>query len=294
MNDNTTDSAPHKPRVKTPHWGVLAVLGALLIGATAAYWLHASAHESTDDAAIEAHAIPISSKVAGQLLEVNVDDNQHVEKGAPLARIDPRDYQVKLDQAEAEMEAAKADAARAAADAVRSAQLYERDDISRQAYEKAVADAEVLKARAELAAKKMSAAELDLTYTKITAPEAGKVTKKNAEIRAFVQIGQPLMAIVTDEVWVVANFKETQLTRVHPGQAVTVKVDAFPDLNLKAHVDSIQSGTGGRFSLLPAENATGNFVKVVQRVPVKIVFDGLPPGLMLVPGMSVEPTIHIK
>ncbi len=290
MNDTTSS----KPKVKRPHWGVLAGLGALALAGAVFYWIHSSAHETTDDATIEAHVLPVSSKVTGQILEVDVDDNQHVEKGALLARIDPRDYQVKLDQAGAELAAAKAEAARAAADAARSKQLFERDDVSRQVYDKAVADAEVFKARAELAAKKVSAAEMDLSYTRLTAPEAGKVTKKNAELRAFVQVGQPLMAIVTDQAWVVANFKETQLTRMRPGQKVTVEVDAFPGKELKAHIDSIQSGTGARFSLLPAENATGNFVKVVQRVPVKIVFDEPVTGLMLVPGMSVTPTVHLK
>ncbi|MDA8244898.1 MAG: HlyD family efflux transporter periplasmic adaptor subunit, partial [Elusimicrobia bacterium] len=187
-----------------------------------------------------------------------------------------------------------AEAARAEADAERTKQLYEKDNVSRQAYDKALADAGVMKARAELAEKKLAGAELDLSYTRITAPEAGKVTKKNAELRAFVQVGQPLLAIVTDEAWVIANFKETQLTRIRPGQEVTVEVDTYPGRKLKAHVDSIQSGTGSRFSLLPAENATGNFVKVVQRVPVKIVFDEPLGGLMLVPGMSVVPTVHLK
>lgn len=292
MNDINT--APAKTHIKRPHWGVIAGIAALIIAAGVSYWTYSASLETTDDAAIESHVLPISPKVAGQILQVDVDDNQHVEKGAVLARIDPRDYQVKLDQAEAELSAARADAARAAADAARSKQLFERDDISRQVYEKAVADAQVLKARTELAAKKVSAAEMDLSYTTLTAPEAGKVTKKNAELRAFVQVGQPLMAIVTDEAWVVANFKETQLTRMRPGQKVTVEVDAFPGRELKAHIDSIQSGTGARFSLLPAENATGNFVKVVQRVPVKIVFDEPVTDMMLVPGMSVTPTVHLK
>jgi membrane fusion protein (multidrug efflux system) len=292
MTEHTDISA--KPRAKRPHWGVLAGFGALALGAGAFYWAHSAAHESTDDAAIEAHVLPISSKVSGQVLEVAVDDNRHVEKGDLLVRIDPRDYQVKLDQARAELAAARADASRAAADAGRAKQLFDKDDISKQVYEKAVADADVLKARAEVADRKAYAAEMDLSYTRITAPEAGKVTKKNAELQAFVQVGQPLMAVVTDDVWVVANFKETQLTRMRPGQEVTVEVDAFPGRELKAHIDSIQSGTGARFSLLPAENATGNFVKVVQRVPVKIVFDEPVAGMTLAPGMSVTPTVHLK
>jgi membrane fusion protein (multidrug efflux system) len=293
MNDNET-AHNNRPRVKKPHWGVLAAIAAALAVAGGAYWIHAEGYESTDDAAIESHALPISSKVSGQILEVLVADNQHVNKGDLLLRIDPKDYLVKLDQAKAELDAARAEAARAAADAARAKQLLERDDVSKQVYDKAVADADVMKAKAELASKKVSAAELDLSYTSITAPEAGKITKKNAELRAFVQTGQSLMAVVTDDAWVVANFKETQLTRMRPGQKVTIEVDAFPGKELKGHIDSIQSGTGARFSLLPAENATGNFVKVVQRVPVKIVFDEPVGDLMLVPGMSVVPTVHLQ
>ncbi len=296
MTENTagTNTVSPKTRVKKPHWSVLVAAGAIMLAAAAAYLHYAEAHESTDDASIETHVIPISAKVSGQIQTVSVKDNQHVEKGAALIEIDPRDYQVKLDQARAEFSAGRAEAQRAVSDAERARQLFDRDDLSRQAYEKAVADAEVLKARALLAEKKAAAAELDLSYTRITTPEAGKVTRKNAEIRSYVQVGQPLLAIVTDEVWVLANFKETQLTRMRPGQNVTIKVDAFPGRTLNGHIDSIQSGTGARFSLLPAENATGNFVKVVQRVPVKIVFDEPVADLMLVAGMSVEPTVHLK
>jgi membrane fusion protein (multidrug efflux system) len=292
MNNNET--AQQKPGLKRPHWWVTAAAAAVLIAAGAAYWVHSSAYEATDDAAIESHALPVSSKVPGQILEVYVSDNQRVKKGDLVARIDPKDYQVRLDQVRAELDAANAEAARAKADAARTKQLFDRDDVSKQVYDKAVADADVMKARAVLASKKVAAAELDLSYTTITAPETGKITKKNAETRAFVQAGQSLMAVVTDDVWVIANFKETQLTHMRPGQEVSVEVDAYPGRPLKGHVDSIQSGTGARFSLLPAENATGNFVKVVQRVPVKIVFDEQPTDMMLVPGMSVVPTVHLK
>jgi membrane fusion protein (multidrug efflux system) len=292
MNDNET--TPQKSRSKKPNWKVLAAMAVVLAAAGVAYWIYSSAYESTDDAEIESHALPISSDVSGQILNVLVDDNQHVKKGNLLVHIDPRTYQVRLDQAKAELDTARAEAARAASDAGRAKQLLDSDDISKQVYDKAIADADVMKARAELASKQVAAAELDMLHTIITAPETGKVTKKNAELRAFVQVGQPLMAIVTDDVWVVANFKETQLTHMRPGQQVSVEVDAFPGRALKAHIDSIQSGTGARFSLLPAENATGNYVKVVQRVPVKIVFDDPVMDLGLVPGMSVVPTVHLK
>jgi membrane fusion protein, multidrug efflux system len=138
-------------------------------------------------------------------------------------------------------------------------------------------------------------AQLQLSYTKIYAPEAGRVTRKAVEVGALVQIGQPLMAVVPGEVWVTANFKESQIGTIKPGQSVEVNVDAYSDKTFKGHVDSIQAGTGARFSLLPAENATGNYVKVVQRIPVKIVFDEPPdPQHLLAPGMSVVPQVKVK
>jgi membrane fusion protein (multidrug efflux system) len=138
-------------------------------------------------------------------------------------------------------------------------------------------------------------AKLNLSYTKIYAPESGRVTRKSVEPGDYVQVGQTLFSIVPDNVWVVANFKETQLRYMRPGQPATIKVDAYPDKVFKGHVDSIQAGSGAAFSLLPPENATGNYVKVVQRVPVKIVFDQPPdPAHPLGPGMSVEPEVKVR
>ena len=153
-----------------------------------------------------------------------------------------------------------------------------------------VAHADVKRAKAEV-----DQARLNLSYTKIYAPADGFVTKKSIEIGQFVQTGQRVMALVSKDLWVTANFKETQLTNMRPGQAVEIEVDAYPDLQLHGHVDSIQQGTGSRFSLLPPENATGNFVKVVQRVPVKIVFDNLQDtgDVVLAPGMSVVPDVDV-
>ena len=154
----------------------------------------------------------------------------------------------------------------------------------------ATAKAEVTRAQAAL-----HQAELNLAYTKVLAPMAGRVTKRGVEPGDVIQRGQALTNLVADPPWVVANFKETQLVRMKPGQPVRVRVDAFPSLRLKGHVDSIQPGSGARFALLPPENATGNYVKVVQRVPVKIVLDGLDAVTMqeLGAGMSVEPTVDV-
>jgi membrane fusion protein (multidrug efflux system) len=138
-------------------------------------------------------------------------------------------------------------------------------------------------------------AELNLSYTQVKVQESGYVTRKTVEAGAYVQPGQALLALVPRDVWVVANFKETQLTHMRPGQPVTVEVDAYPHLKLTGHVDSIQSGSGARFSLFPPENATGNYIKVLQRVPVKIVFNNLTrTDLVLGPGMSVEPKVRVK
>jgi membrane fusion protein (multidrug efflux system) len=140
----------------------------------------------------------------------------------------------------------------------------------------------------------LDSAELRLSYTKIFAPADGRVTRKNVEPGSYVQTGAALLAIVPPETWVIANFKETQLDEMRPGQPVDIRIDAYPSLDLHGRVESIQSGTGSRFSLLPSENATGNFVKVVQRVPVKIVFTDLPKDAPeFSPGMSVVPTVHV-
>lgn len=152
-----------------------------------------------------------------------------------------------------------------------------------------------LQGEVESARAALRQAELNLEYTKVYAPDDGRVTRKSAEKGAYVQLGQAFMAIVPKEVWIVANFKETQLAHMKPGQPVRIRVDAYPDAEFQGRVDSIQSGTGARFSLLPPENATGNFVKVVQRVPVKIVLDSEPDGRhLLAPGMSVEPRVTVK
>jgi membrane fusion protein (multidrug efflux system) len=160
-----------------------------------------------------------------------------------------------------------------------------------------VRHADVIALRAGIAQARASVeqAELALSYTRIYAPESGYITRKSVEPGDFVQPGQPLLALVSDRLWVVANFKETQLTLMRPGQPVTLKLDAFPQLRLRGRVESFQSGTGAAFSLLPAENATGNYVKVVQRVPVKIVLDEAPPaGYRIGPGMSVEPEVKVR
>jgi membrane fusion protein (multidrug efflux system) len=152
-----------------------------------------------------------------------------------------------------------------------------------------------LHGQASQAQADLTQAELNLARTDVRAPQAGWITQRNVEMGNYVAAGTTIFSIVTPDVWVTANFKENQLARMHPGDSVDISVDAYPQLHLKGHVDSVQLGSGSKFSAFPAENATGNFVKIVQRVPVKIDIDsGLDPNLPLPLGISVEPTVHVK
>ncbi len=152
-----------------------------------------------------------------------------------------------------------------------------------------------LEAQVGLARAQLDQASLNLEWTRVTAPQEGWVTRRNVEMGNDVQAGQALLALVTPEVWITANFKESQLDRMRPGQRVDIGVDAYPSLHLVGHIDSIQLGSGSRFTAFPPENATGNYVKIVQRVPVKIAIDsGLPPGLRLPLGLSVTPVVRVR
>jgi membrane fusion protein (multidrug efflux system) len=222
-------------------------------------------------------------------------------------------------EAAAALSAAEAESRRRASDVKRYTAMG-TDGVSEQQLETAQAAADVADRQRGAAAKKVAASEADLNvtkaavsaaharttdseaqlrfaqlqlqYTKVVAPESGRITKRNVESGSFVSTGQPLMAIVPTDCWVVANFKEVQLEHMRPGRPAEVRVDAFPTLRLRGRVDSIQAGTGSRFQLLPPENATGNWVKVVQRVPVKVVLDpGQDGAQLLALGMSVEVTV---
>ncbi len=250
---------------------------------------------STDDAFVDGRVVPISSKVAGQVVTVAVADNQSIMRGDTLVEIDPVPFKVALDEAQAKLASANVEAKRSAADAARYEEIFKKDEISRQQLDNAQAAATSAHADVEQERAAVERAQLNVSYAKITAPQSGTVTRKSVESGMYVQVGQALLSIVPSEVWVTANFKETQLTDVREGQPATLKVDAYPGKEFRGHVDSIQLGTGARFSLFPPENATGNFVKVVQRVPVKIVLDGNEGDKpLLAPGMSVEASIKLR
>jgi len=400
--------------LQNPRVGIgIGVAVLALAGAGVWFWL-TSARESTDDAQVDAHVSQVAARVGGTITTINVNDNQTVEAGAVLVELDPRDYQVAVDKARAELadaeanavaarsnvpitsttaasnmttargavvqalsgiaaaekevEAARArlvsaqarlreaeaNATKASRDVERLRGLLAKDEVSQQQFDAAAAAAEAQRAtadsarsqiaeaeagvrvaesklaqarageqqahaelqtaetapsqiaatkaraasaeaRTEQARATLAQAELNLQYTVVKAPMRGVVSKKGINVGQVVQTGQPLLAIVQlDDVWVTANYKETQLRNMRPGQSAAADVDAL-GREFTGKVDSIAGATGARFSLLPPENATGNFVKVVQRVPVKIVLDaGQDPEHLLRPGMSVTATVRTK
>jgi membrane fusion protein, multidrug efflux system len=194
-----------------------------------------------------------------------------------------------------DIDAATASRRNAEAQVAQAQAALQQADMVRQFVAESAAQVTQLEAQVALARARLDQAELNLSWTKVTAPQNGWVTRRNVEQGNYVQAGQAIMALVTPDVWVTANFKESQLDRVRVGQKVDIRVDAYPDLKLTGHIDSIQRGSGARFTAFPAENATGNFVKVVQRVPVKIVIDsGMLPEVPLPLGASVIPTVRVK
>ena len=410
MADETTAPAPGRSRL--PLIGGAVLLIALIAGAWA--WVSAG-KQSTDDAQVEGHITQLATRVGGTVVEVSVADNQHVEAGTVVARIDPRDYQVAVDRARAELADAEAAAAAAgtgvpiavvstrsdvsqatggveeaqagigvadsqvesaksqlvaaqarlrereatatknAKDVERLKPLVAKEEIPQQQFDATVATSDASRAAADAAKSEIAAAEtaiataqqravqaraavaraeatlqttktapeqiqamrarasaaevrvkqmkaalaqaeINLERTTIKAPSAGTVSRKTVEVGQVLQPGQPLMALVSlADVWVVANFKETQLRNMRDGLPATIEVDALGGREFKGRVESLAAATGAKFSLLPPENATGNYVKVVQRVPVKIVLDpGQDPDHRLRPGMSVFPTVYTK
>ncbi len=283
------------------------------------YDLHARNFEKSDDAFIEGHVSTVSPKVAARVLTVRF--NEQVLQAQ--AQADQADAQ--LAQAEAQTGQQQAQFDVAAINFNRNSSLYQHDlraiakqevdttssnkDAARAALAAAQANVKAMRAggeaaRATLESSKANVrnaravvhdAEFQLSYTKIYAPEAGRITRKQVEPGDYLQTAPAICSLVQPDVWITANYKETQLRQMREGQSAEIKVDAYPDRRLKAHVESVQPGTGSRFSLLPAENATGNYVKVVQRVPVKLVFDESPDTLRLLsPGLSVEPTVDLR
>ena len=379
-------------------WLFLGVALVLLIGGFF-LWRYFSSYESTDDAQVDVHLYPVSARISGYVIAVHVGDNQYVQKGTVLVEIDPRDYQVAVDKARADLASAEATArslninvpitsvttlstlsysgsdvenataglaaaekqlaaaqdqvheaeandVKAQDDVKRYKQLVDKQDVSAQTYDYAVAAAKsstaavaaaeaneaaagqavqqatsrVAQAEANLRAAQtrpqqiettraralsaiadveqkraaLAQAELNLGYTKIIAPVSGEVTK-TVVVGLNVQPGQQMLTVVPlQDVWITANFKETQMKYMRPGQPVEISVD-LNGRTYQGHVDSIAGATGPEFSVLPPENATGNYVKIVQRIPVKVVLNpGENRDLQLRPGMSVEAKVYLR
>jgi membrane fusion protein (multidrug efflux system) len=336
---------------------ILAIVVILLAIVAFVWWFATRNQITTDDAYTDGNAITMAPKVSGYVVNLAVNDNVYVHRGDLLVVIDKRDYQAKVDEAQAQVGLAKAqlhaaevqlDIARvqypaqfrqakaqtssaeanlrqAQAQYVRqhavdqratSQQNVDTADAQRQSASASVEQARAQQQTASLvpqqirqteatveerrqqvqqAEAQLEQAQLNLSYCEVRSPSDGWITRRNVQLGTFLQAGVSLFSIVTPEVWVTANFKESQLERMRPGDKVTVGVDAFPQLDLHGHIDSVQLGTGARFSAFPAENATGNFVKIVQRVPVKIVIDdGLPRDRPLALGLSVTPKVFLK
>jgi membrane fusion protein (multidrug efflux system) len=296
--DAGASSGKDKKRSLFQRPSVIVATAALLIvgigyGGFATF--HSFTHESTDDAFIDVHFVSVAPKIAGRVAVVHVDDNQLVKKGDILIEIDPRDFQVALAQAKANLAKDKATQVQANVNERRAHDLFTKKVISTQERDTNVAASDSSKASVEADEAAVEQAGLNLGYTKVIAPIDGYVTKEAVATGNYVQVGQAFMSLVPPRVWVIANFKETQLRNMQPGQPVDISVDAYPSLKLRGRVDSIQAGSGAAFSLLPPENATGNYVKVVQRVPVKIVLDEEQQAQrVLGPGMSVVPTVAVS
>lgn len=407
MAETTTTPAPVEKATepvapKSRRKGIILVVLAVVAVAALGFWWHSTFFEDTDDAQVSGHLIQVSSRIQGQVAKVYVEENQLVKAGDPIADLDPRDFQVAVENAQAALASAQAAAAaanvnvpltdvnaganlrsagadvtgavasvqqaqgqvrsaeaavleaqannvKAQADLERYKPLVEKDVISKQQFDAAVASAAsaaaaveqaqanvqtakdavavaqqrqssanaslkyaetapqqvaVQSARAKQALAQVQSAQaqldqakLNLSYTKITAPEDGIVTRKSVEINQNVSVGQNLMTLVSlNHIWVTANFKETQLKKMRPGQKVEIAVDATGK-KYTGTVTQVGGATGSVLSLFPPENATGNYVKVVQRVPVRIDFTDLKdedPNHALRPGLSVEPKVRIK
>lgn len=250
---------------------------------------------TTDNAQVQARTVMLSAKVSGYVSKVNVEENQKVKAGDVLVEIEARDYQNNLNQITNQTQSTKARLNDAEKNYHRISNLFKQGAVSQQqldnaqaAYNEALHGYEALQAQ-------VSQAQLNLDYTKIKAPSNGVIARKSVEQGMLAPMGTPLLGFVSsEERWVVANFKETELPDIKIGNKVDIKIDALPGRKFTGHVESLSPATGATFTLLPPDNATGNFTKVVQRVPVRIVFEGLNANEvdLLQAGLSAEVKVH--
>lgn len=346
---------PSRRKFILPIVGVLALVG-IVWGVRK--WSYGRSHESTENAQVDGHLVPVLAKVGGFVTAVRVGENDRVKEGAELVHIDDAEYKVRLAQADADfaaavsvtgsrgvtgqaqaqiqtassqrqvvdaqIAAAQANRQKAVSDLARMKELADKQVVSKQQLDAAQAAADAAIANLDAVTRQASAAgasvvnaeagarfaqarlgaaqsardnaALQLSYTSVTAPLAGIVSRKQVEVGQLVQPGQPLLTVVGDTgIWVTANYKETQLAEVRVGSPAEIDVDAYPGCKAEGKVESIGAATGAKFALLPPDNATGNFTKVVQRVPVRIVVTrGCGNDQPLRPGMSVEAHVVTK
>jgi membrane fusion protein, multidrug efflux system len=316
----------------------VALLGATLLCVFGVrLWNYVQSYEWTDDAEVDGHLDPISTRINDTVVAVPVENTYHVKKGQPLVDLDPRDYQVAVENAAANLaqaqqgvkaaqqnyelsvanlDAAKATNAKAQLDVGRYSQLFNQEVIARETYDEIIrvgkvdaaavdsdraavaAAAQMIgqaKAAVQAAQASLDQAKLNLSYTHIAAPATGVIGDKTVQVGQRVQPGEQLLTVVPlNDIWITADFRETQLRRMHRGEPVTVHVDTT-GRDYKGYIEGLPGATGELYSLLPPENATGNYVKVIQRLPVRIrLYPGEDPDHRLRPGMSVEPTVWVN
>jgi membrane fusion protein (multidrug efflux system) len=270
------------------------VLSITVAGGGYLYWDYSEHFQYTDDAFIAARQFSIEPEVSGYITAVPVTDNQHVNAGAVIARIDDRSYRIALDQANAQLAHDQTLLAQAQTNLARYQFLVQQNSVARQTRDDQKYLVDQDKATVDLDQANVANAQLNLDHTIVKADQTGRVVSLTAAVGQYAQPGTALTVFVPDQIWVTANFKETQLDNMRPSQPVTISIDAYPDRTIRGHLASVQPGSGPAFSLLPPENATGNWVKIVQRVPVKIVMDNPPTDVALGPGMSVETTVRVN
>jgi membrane fusion protein, multidrug efflux system len=255
---------------------VLTILGIVAAG-VAGYFIYENImYASTDDAYVQGKTELLSARVSAVVDKILVEDNQKVKSGDLLIQLDDHDYVSRMDQAQAEVASLEAKAGDAEKSSKRIMNLYKKDAVSQQQFDDAQFSFKELDQKLKSARAQADLAKLNLGYTKILAPSDGTIAKKAVETGAYVSIGTPLLGFVqAKERWIVANFKETELADIRIGGQSTVEVDAIPHKKFNGTVESISPSTGATFALLPPDNATGNFTKVVQRVPVRIKLVGL-------------------
>lgn len=272
-------------------------IAVVLIGAGAAYWQMVGQYrESTDNAYLQADIATVSPRLPGYIEDVFVSDNEMVEQGQIVAQIQLPVYAARADLAAADVAHAQATLAQAVLDLRRAKSLLASTAGTRQRYDEAVAEEKSARAGLKAAQARHELAKIDVYSTDIRAPLAGVIGARTVQPGQYVKPGNRLMAVVPlQDVYVLANFKETQLEHIVPGQSAKISVDSFDGEEISGVVDSLAPASGAEFSLLPPDNATGNFTKIVQRIPVKILIDS---DTLLVgrlrPGMSVEVTVNTK